>query len=88
MKEKMREGKMEKMPNPSAYLIQIYGGRKVVFEECRRILEYSDESILIEGRQLVRVNGKMLCLKELGSGNLAVVGNLSSLEFCGRKGRR
>ena len=70
------------------FLIQIYGTRKVVFEACRRILEYSDETIVIEGRERVRISGKHLNLKELGCGNLAAVGRIDRIEFLGKNRRR
>ena len=70
------------------FLIQIYGSRKVVFEACRRILEYSDESIVIEGREQVRISGKYLNLKELGGGNLAAVGRIDRIEFLGKNRRK
>lgn len=67
----------DKMP----YLIQIYGTRRVVFEACRRILEYTPQRIVIEGESLVTIEGRNLELKELGNSNLAAVGVITALHF-------
>lgn len=64
-----------------SFLIQIYGARKVVFEACHKILEFSDSSITIEGKKIVKIAGEKLRLLELGGANLGVEGNLSSIVF-------
>ena len=64
-----------------AFLIQIYSGRKVIFEACKRILEFTDERIVLEGKMRVKITGRNLRLKELGGGNLGVVGRVDSVEF-------
>lgn len=85
--------KQKKKGNPFsddalAHLIQIYGSKKIVFEACRRILEYSEETILIEGKERVRISGENLRLIELGGGNLAAVGKLKRIDFEGARARR
>lgn len=63
------------------HLIQIYGNSQVIFESCRRILEYSETVILLQGQQRVRITGKSLRLKELGGGNLSAIGRIESVVF-------
>lgn len=74
--------------NPTAFLIQIYGSRRVIFEDCRRILDYNTNEVVIEGREQVKITGSGLRLLELGGRNLAVLGTLKTIEFLGKRGRR
>ncbi len=68
-----------------SFLVQIYGGKRVVFEACRRILQFSDEMVILEGKMRVKISGRALRLLELGGGNLGVSGTICSVEFL-RKG--
>ena len=68
-----------------SFLVQIYGGKRVVFEACRRILELTDETVLLEGKIQVKITGEKLRLLELGGGNLGVAGRIDSIAFL-RKG--
>ena len=68
-------------PGEDAFLIQIHSGRKVIFEACKRILEFTDERIVLEGKMRVKITGRNLRLKELGGGNLGVVGRVDTVEF-------
>lgn len=69
-------------------LIQIYGTDRVVFEACRRVLEYNEGCILLEGAVRVKICGRHLQLRELGGGVLAAVGTIESLSLERRGGRR
>ena len=63
------------------HLIQIYGTGEVIVESCRKILEYSEECVVLEGDKIVVIRGKGLRLKELGGGNLEICGTIRALEF-------
>ncbi len=62
--------------------IELFGNREAIVNECRGILEYSENRIKLNlGRISVLFTGSDLCMKEYGSSYASVSGDIMTVEF-------
>ncbi len=69
------------------FLLLISGNNELIFEDCRRILEYSQNLISLEGRLKVEITGEDLKLKYLGAKNLSASGKIREIRILQGKTR-
>lgn len=62
--------------------IELFGNREAIINDCKGILEYSDERIKINmGKNIVTLNGSDLYMNEYGSSHAKICGVFVSIEF-------
>lgn len=62
--------------------IELFGNREAIVNECRGILEYSENRIKLNlGKFAVLFTGSNLCMKEYGSSYATVSGDIMTVEF-------
>ena len=65
----------------SEFLLMVNGSRELIFEDCRKILEYSPDRIVLEGKLSVEISGRSLKLKHLGNRNLSATGEIMQINI-------
>ncbi len=62
--------------------IELFGNHEAVVNQCAGIIEYSEERIKLNiGKNTVLFSGSDLCIKEYGSSQAVISGDILSLEF-------
>ena len=61
--------------------IQIEGRRKLVFENCKKVLYCDENEVRLKGDFVVVVTGEKLELKSLSGDYMAVVGKIKNIAF-------
>ena len=62
--------------------IELFGNREATVNQCEGILEYSEERIKLNiGKNTILFCGSDLCMKEYGSSQAVLSGNIMTIEF-------
>lgn len=67
---------------PASPLIVLHGKREILVYDCRKILRYErNEILLLCGKGQVLLQGKDLCFVSFSMGDVTIRGELSALSF-------
>ncbi len=62
--------------------IELFGNREAIVNECEGIIEYSEKRIKLNiGKNTILFCGSDLCMKEYGSSQAVISGNILTIEF-------
>ncbi|MBR3589176.1 MAG: YabP/YqfC family sporulation protein [Clostridia bacterium] len=62
--------------------IELFGNREAIVNQCEGILEYSEERIKLNlGKNTILFCGSDLCMKEYGTSQAVLSGNILTIEF-------
>ena len=76
----------EVMPRQS--LIEIYGNNRLLIENHKGILEYSNEEIVVRLKfGLVRITGERLTIALMNKCRLVICGSIGSVHLCKEMGK-
>lgn len=62
-------------------VITIHNRQRIIIEGVERIIFCNSEKMIIKSRHLTKISGQRLHLLQLGNQNIAIVGQIDSLEF-------
>lgn len=86
-KEKEKIHLFDNLESPLGFFdtnIQIFGNQRINIDGASSIMEYNDTAIKINtGKKSVAFYGKDLKIINLGENALTIIGEITSLEFCG-----
>lgn len=69
------------LPEPQNQLVQIFAGRALYMEGCKRILACDEDVICLEGEYFVSVRGQGLRLRQLGNDTVCAQGSIQEIRF-------
>lgn len=62
-------------------VITIQNRQRVIIEGVERIIFCNSEKMIIKSRYLTEISGEKLHLMQLGNQNIAIIGQIQSLQF-------
>ena len=63
------------------HIIQIFDDNNMLIEGCKEVVLYDEEQIIIKAKRRLKVTGRKLHLTNLSNGNMAISGNILTIEF-------
>ena len=69
------------LPERQNQLIQIFAGRALYMEGCKRVLACDEDNICLEGDYFVSVRGQGLRLRQLGTDAVCAQGSIQEIRF-------